>query len=86
MTLSNTPVRVTVVHMADVSKFDSGSIAGTYAAARPSYPAELFDTLDGLLAGRLNGARVVDVAAGMGSPWSRPDIEDGSGYCAPGRC
>lgn len=52
--------------MADVSKFDSESTARHYAAARPDYPAELFDTVDQLLAGRLSGARVIDVAAGTG--------------------
>jgi ubiquinone/menaquinone biosynthesis C-methylase UbiE len=61
-----TPVRVTVVRMADVSKFDSQSTARNYAAARPDYPPALFKTLDGLLAGRLSGARVIDVAAGTG--------------------
>lgn len=52
--------------MADVSKFESESTARDYAAARPDYPAELFDKLDEILAGRLHGARVVDVAAGTG--------------------
>lgn len=52
--------------MADVSKFDSRSTARNYAAARPDYPAELFASLDRLLSGHLNGARVVDVAAGTG--------------------
>jgi ubiquinone/menaquinone biosynthesis C-methylase UbiE len=63
--------------MADVSKFDSESTARNYAAARPDYPAELFETIDGLgldrieglrgsTGGRLSGACVVDVAAGTG--------------------
>jgi ubiquinone/menaquinone biosynthesis C-methylase UbiE len=52
--------------MADESEFESESTAHHYAAARPDYPAELFDTLDGMLAGRLRGARVLDVAAGTG--------------------
>lgn len=52
--------------MADRSKFDSESTARHYAAARPGYPAALFDTLDQLLGGRLKGARVIDVAAGTG--------------------
>lgn len=52
--------------MADVFKFDSESTARHYAEARPDYPAGLFDTLDRLLAGRLDGARVIDVAAGTG--------------------
>ena len=52
--------------MADESRFESESTARNYAAARPDYPADLFDALDELLAGRLCGARVVDVAAGTG--------------------
>lgn len=52
--------------MADTSKFDTGSTARHYAAARPTYPSELFDTLDTLLAHRLDGADVVDIAAGTG--------------------
>jgi ubiquinone/menaquinone biosynthesis C-methylase UbiE len=52
--------------MADESKFESGSTARAYAAARPDYPADLFDALDELLAGHLSGAYVVDVAAGTG--------------------
>lgn len=52
--------------MTEKSKFDTESTAQHYAAARPSYPSELFDTLDELLAHKLAGARVVDVAAGTG--------------------
>jgi SAM-dependent methyltransferase len=52
--------------MADKSKFDTETTARHYAAARPSYPSELFDTLDELLDHKLAGARVVDVAAGTG--------------------
>jgi ubiquinone/menaquinone biosynthesis C-methylase UbiE len=52
--------------MADKSKFDTETTARHYAAARPSYPSELFDTLDELLGRRLAGADVVDVAAGTG--------------------
>jgi SAM-dependent methyltransferase len=52
--------------MADMSKFDTASTARYYAAARPGYPAELFDALDELLGHRLAGADVVDVAAGTG--------------------
>lgn len=59
-------MHVTVEGMADVSKFDSHSTARDYAAARPDYPAELFETLDRLLESRLDGARVIDVAAGTG--------------------
>ena len=52
--------------MADKSKFDTETTARHYAAARPTYPSELFDTLDDLLGHRLAGASVVDVAAGTG--------------------
>jgi len=52
--------------MADKSKFDTETTARHYAAARPTYPSELFDTLDDLLGHRLSGAGVVDVAAGTG--------------------
>jgi ubiquinone/menaquinone biosynthesis C-methylase UbiE len=52
--------------MAEKSKFDTESTAQHYAAARPTYPAELFDALDELLAHRLSGADVIDVAAGTG--------------------
>lgn len=52
--------------MAEKSKFDTESTARHYAAARPTYPSELFDTLDDLLGHRLAGASVVDVAAGTG--------------------
>ncbi len=52
--------------MAELSKFDTESTARHYAAARPTYPEELFDALDELLAGKLAGSEVVDVAAGTG--------------------
>lgn len=52
--------------MADTSKFDTETTARHYAAARPTYPSELFDTLDELLGHKLAGADVVDVAAGTG--------------------
>ncbi|HTJ68442.1 MAG TPA: methyltransferase domain-containing protein [Actinospica sp.] len=52
--------------MAEKSQFDTESTARHYAAARPTYPSELFDTLDDLLGHQLAGARVVDVAAGTG--------------------
>ena len=52
--------------MADKSKFDTETTARHYAAARPGYPSELFDTLDDLLGHRLAGADAVDVAAGTG--------------------
>jgi SAM-dependent methyltransferase len=52
--------------MAEKSRFDTVSTARHYAAARPTYPSELFDALDELLGHELAGARVVDVAAGTG--------------------
>ena len=52
--------------MAEKSRFDTESTARHYAAARPTYPSELFDALDDLLGYRLAGASVVDVAAGTG--------------------
>jgi SAM-dependent methyltransferase len=54
--------------MAEKSKFDTESTARHYAAARPTYPSELFDALDDLLGGELAlaDASVVDVAAGTG--------------------
>jgi SAM-dependent methyltransferase len=52
--------------MAEKSKFDTESTARHYAAARPAYPAELFDALDELLGHGLAGASVLDVAAGTG--------------------
>jgi len=52
--------------MADKSKFDTETTARHYAAARPTYPSELFDALDDLLGHELAGADVVDVAAGTG--------------------
>jgi len=52
--------------MAEQSKFDTESTARHYAAARPTYPEALFDTLNDLLGGRLADADVIDVAAGTG--------------------
>ncbi|MET7488986.1 methyltransferase domain-containing protein [Streptomyces sp. NPDC005538] len=40
--------------------------AAQYAASRPSYPAELFDSIEEFAACRLAGARVADVGAGTG--------------------
>ncbi|AHH18809.1 putative methzltransferase [Nocardia nova SH22a] len=40
--------------------------AADYAAARPSYPAELFDAIEELSGRGLAGARVADVGAGTG--------------------
>ncbi|MFE7751294.1 class I SAM-dependent methyltransferase [Streptomyces sp. NPDC057428] len=40
--------------------------AASYAANRPSYPTELFDTIEELTDCRLEGARVADVGAGTG--------------------
>ena len=52
--------------MAEKSRFDTEFTARHYAAARPTYPSELFDALDNLLGHKLAGASVVDVAAGTG--------------------
>jgi SAM-dependent methyltransferase len=43
-----------------------GAVAGTYAAARPGYPAELYSRLERLAARPLRGADVADVGAGTG--------------------
>lgn len=40
--------------------------AAQYAAGRPSYPAELFDSVEEFAGRRLAGARVADVGAGTG--------------------
>lgn len=42
------------------------TVAAQYAAARPSYPSELFDAVEELAALDLRGARVLDVGAGTG--------------------
>jgi 2-polyprenyl-3-methyl-5-hydroxy-6-metoxy-1,4-benzoquinol methylase len=46
------------------SSFDA--VAAQYAAARPGYPAELFDELEAAAGQRLAGARVLDIGAGTG--------------------
>jgi ubiquinone/menaquinone biosynthesis C-methylase UbiE len=43
-----------------------GGVAGAYAAARPAYPAELYERLEELAGRRLEGALVADVGAGTG--------------------
>jgi SAM-dependent methyltransferase len=43
-----------------------GALAGAYAAARPGYPAALFDSLAELAGRPLAGAMVADVGAGTG--------------------
>jgi SAM-dependent methyltransferase len=43
-----------------------GRVAGAYAAARPSYPAELYERLEELAGRRLERALVADVGAGTG--------------------
>ncbi|MFC8720027.1 class I SAM-dependent methyltransferase [Kitasatospora sp. NPDC057198] len=43
-----------------------GPVAAQYQAARPSYPAELFDELERLSGRPLDGADVLDVGAGTG--------------------
>ncbi len=50
--------------MAERSKFDT--VAANYAAGRPRYPAELYDTLAKVLGRPLNGLDVVDLGAGTG--------------------
>jgi 2-polyprenyl-3-methyl-5-hydroxy-6-metoxy-1,4-benzoquinol methylase len=50
--------------MAERSRFDT--VAGEYAAGRPSYPAELYDTLAKVLGRSLSGLDVVDLGAGTG--------------------
>jgi SAM-dependent methyltransferase len=43
-----------------------GAVAGAYAAARPGYPAALFDALQDVAGRPLAGALVADVGAGTG--------------------
>jgi ubiquinone/menaquinone biosynthesis C-methylase UbiE len=43
-----------------------GGVAGAYAVARPSYPAELYGRLEEVAGRRLEGALVADVGAGTG--------------------
>ncbi len=43
-----------------------GAVAAEYDAARPSYPAELFEELERLTGRPLKGAEVLDVGAGTG--------------------
>lgn len=50
--------------MAERSKFDT--VAANYAAGRPDYPAELYDTLANVLGRPLAGLDVVDLGAGTG--------------------
>ncbi len=50
--------------MAERSKFDT--VAELYAAGRPDYPAELYDTLEAMLNRPLAGAHAVDLGAGTG--------------------
>jgi len=50
--------------MAEHSKFDT--VAANYAAGRPDYPAELYDTLETVLGRPLAGAEVIDLGAGTG--------------------
>nr|WP_119294293.1 class I SAM-dependent methyltransferase [Streptomyces sp. YIM 130001] len=42
------------------------SVAAQYATSRPSYPPQLFDTIEELTGQPLHGRRVVDVGAGTG--------------------
>jgi SAM-dependent methyltransferase len=48
-----------------------GLIAAEYDAARPGYPAELFDAIEELAGFPLRGARVLDVGAGTGKATRR---------------
>lgn len=50
--------------MAERSKFDT--VAQVYAAGRPDYPAELYDTLEAILGRPLAGVHAVDLGAGTG--------------------
>lgn len=50
--------------MTERSKFDT--VAANYAAGRPDYPAELYDTLERVLGRPLAGADAVDLGAGTG--------------------
>jgi SAM-dependent methyltransferase len=50
--------------VAERSKFDT--VAANYAAGRPDYPAELYDTLANVLGKPLAGLDVVDLGAGTG--------------------
>jgi ubiquinone/menaquinone biosynthesis C-methylase UbiE len=43
-----------------------GAVAGAYAAARPGYPARLYERLAELAGRRLEGALIADVGAGTG--------------------
>jgi SAM-dependent methyltransferase len=50
--------------MAESSKFDT--VAASYAAGRPNYPAALYDTLADQLGSSLAGIHAVDLGAGTG--------------------
>ena len=50
--------------MAESSKFDT--LVSAYAKSRPTYPAEIFDSLQEFSGRALSGARVADVGAGTG--------------------
>ena len=50
--------------MAESSKFDT--VAASYAAGRPNYPAALYDTLADQLGRSLAGVHAVDLGAGTG--------------------
>ena len=52
--------------MAEFSRFDTVSVAASYAAGRPNYPAALYDTLASQLGRSLTGTHVVDLGAGTG--------------------
>lgn len=52
--------------MAEFSRFDTVTVAASYAAGRPDYPAALYDTLASQLGRSLAGIHVVDLGAGTG--------------------
>jgi SAM-dependent methyltransferase len=67
--------------MAESSKFDTTTVAASYAAGRPDYPAALYDALQTKLGRPLAGAQVVDLGAGTGIA-SRQLAERGAAVAA----
>lgn len=67
--------------MAESSKFDTATVAASYAAGRPDYPAALYDALQTRLGRPLAGAQVVDLGAGTGIA-SRQLAERGAAVAA----
>ena len=56
----------TVIAMGETERSRFDNVARQYAAARPDYPAELFDAIGAALPGGWAGTEVLDVAAGTG--------------------